>query len=74
MISGQIVVVTTEGPGNGEPQRAAYFVAEPDQRKAIEIIRHYAAFTADDAVEAVAPLTEKTLNVLKLRPGQFISA
>jgi hypothetical protein len=74
MISGQIVVVTAEGPGNGDPLRAAYFVAEPDQRKAIEIIRHSAAFAADETVEAVAPLTEKTLNVLKLQPGQFKSA
>lgn len=74
MVSGQIVIVTWERQVDGSLQRTAYFVAEPDPQKAVEVVRHNAAFDAVDQVEAVGPLTQKTLDILNLRPGQFFSA
>jgi len=74
MGSGQIVIVTWETQHGGALQRTAYFVAEPDPQKAVEIVRHNAAFDSVDQVQAVGPLTQKTLDLLNLRPGQFCSA
>ena len=74
MSAGQIVIVAWESQEDGSLQRTAYFVAEPDPRKAVEIVRHNAAFDAVDEVEAVGPLTRKTLEMLKLQPGQIFSA
>ena len=74
MSAGQIVIVTWESPEDGALQRSAYFVAEPEPQKAVEIVRLYAAFDAVDQVEAVGPLTQKTLDMLNLRPGEYFSA
>jgi hypothetical protein len=69
--SGHTVLVTTKALDCGEPLKVYYAVAEPDQQKAIAIVRDSLGITSDEVIEAVGPLSAEQLIALSLAPGHF---
>ena len=67
--AGQMVKVTTPAMGGGPPLRSAVVVAEPDPKKAEDLVRAMAA--PNEIVEAVGPLTANVLKLFDLKPEQF---
>jgi len=73
MANGQVVLVTTEPLGEGDPPlRTVYYVAEEDANKAEAIIASVMA--PNEKVEAYGLLPEAAVKALKLKPGEFITA
>ena len=70
-MAGHVVIRITERLGGGEPLRTAYAVAEPNQHRAIALFKLRPDHTADALVEAVAELTQSSLDSLGLKPGMI---
>jgi uroporphyrinogen-III synthase len=67
--AGQIVRVTTTKIGGGEPMHVPLVVAEPDPKKAEQLVRAVAGH--DEEITAVGPVTANVIEAFGLRPGQF---
>ena len=70
-MAGYVVIQITEHLGGGEPLRTAYAVAEANQHRAIALFKLRPDHTADEQVEAVAELTQSSLDSLELKPGMI---
>ena len=71
--NGQVVLVTTEPIGTGDPLlRTVYYVAEGDANKAEAIIANIMA--PNEKVEAYGVLPEAAVKALGLKPGEFVAA
>jgi hypothetical protein len=70
-ILGYTILVTTKALDGGDPLKVYYAVAEPDQQKAIAIVRDGLGITSDEVIEAVGPLSAEQLTSLALAPGHF---
>ena len=68
-MAGHVVIRITERLGGGEPLRTAYAVAEPNQHRAVALLRP--DHTADEQVEAVVELTQSALDSLGLKAGMI---
>jgi hypothetical protein len=69
MADGQVVLVTTQPLGGGQPVRSVYFVAEQDPEKAAAIIAEMMA--PNEQVEAWGRLPEAAVKALGLKYGDF---
>lgn len=70
-MAGYVVIQITDCVGGGEPLRTAYAVAEANQHRAIALFKLRPDHTADEQVEAVAELTQSSLDSLGLKPGMI---
>jgi hypothetical protein len=70
-MAGYVVIQITERPEGGEPLRTAYAVAEANAHRAIALFKLRPEHTADERVEAVAELTQASLDSLGLEPGMI---
>ncbi len=66
---GQLVSVSVPTVEGGTPTYLAVVVAEPDPKKAEQIVRQSA--TRNKEVEAIGPVPESVVELFELRAGQF---
>jgi hypothetical protein len=66
---GQLVSVTTPAIDGGPPVYSAVIVAEPDPRKAEQLVRESAS--QDEKVEAIGSVPASVVKLFGLWPGQF---
>ena len=69
-MAGYVVIQITERDDGGQV-RTAYAVAEANEHRAIAIFKLRPDHTADEQVEAVAELTQSSLDAMGLKPGMI---
>ena len=68
-IGGQLVSVSIPSVEGGTPTYSAVVVAEPDPKKAEQLVRETAAH--NEEVEAIGPVPESVVKLFELKAGQF---
>ena len=72
-MGGYIIIVRVESTSSGEePPRQAFVIAEASRHRALALFKLRPEHTADEHIEAVAEVRHALLNVLGLKPGQFM--
>jgi hypothetical protein len=66
---GQLVSVSIPKVEGGTPTYSAVVVAEPDPKKAEQLVRESAAH--NEEVEAIGPVPESVVNLFELKAAQF---
>jgi hypothetical protein len=66
---GQLVSVSIPTVEGGTPTYSAVVVAEPDPKKAEQLVRESAAY--NEEVEAIGPVPESVVKLFELKAGQF---
>ena len=66
---GQLVSISIPSVEGGTPTYSAVVVAEPDPKKAEQLVRESAAH--NEEVEAIGPVPESVVNLFELKAGQF---
>jgi hypothetical protein len=66
---GQLVSVSIPKVEGGTPTYSAVVVAEPDPKKAEQLVRESAAY--NEEVEAIGPVPESVVKLFDLKAGQF---